>query len=162
MQGRASAPLRSHLEWAVSSRKTAGIAPKAGIERCIDRHGSSPEGLIEILHALQHQQGWLSPLSLACVARGLDLPLSRVLGVASFYHLFALQPPPPHRVGVCLGTACFVRGATALQQRLAQRLAPGWVLEQLSCIGACAQGPVLLVDGQIAGAEAVACLDAGA
>jgi len=143
----------------VCSRETAGTAPPAGIERCIARHGRSPDELIEILHALQHQQGWLSPQTLACVARGLGLPLSRVLGVATFYHLFALQPPPPHRVGVCLGTACFVRGASALQQRLARRLAPGWVLEQLSCIGACAQGPVLLVDGQIAAPEAVACSD---
>ena len=127
----------------------------ASIERCITHHGRCPEALIEILHALQHRQGWLSPPTLAAVARGLALPLSRVQGVASFYHLFALQPPPRHRVGVCLGTACFVRGASALQQRLAQGLAPDVVLEQLSCVGACAQGPVLLVDGQVAGLSAV-------
>ena len=156
MQGWAQAPPPSHREWAVNSRATAVIELTGTIERCIASHGGSPEALIEILHALQQQQGWLSPLSLACVARGLALPLSRVQGVASFYHLFALQPPPHHRVGVCLGTACFVRGGTALQQRLAQGLAPGWALEQLSCIGACAQGPVLLVDGRIAGLEAVA------
>jgi len=139
----------------VNSRVTASIELKASIEQCIARYGGSPEALIEILNALQQQQGWLSPLTLACVARGLALPLSRVQGVATFYHLFALLPPPHHRVGVCLGTACFVRGGTALQQRLAQGLAPGWALEQLSCIGACAQGPVLLVDGRIASREAV-------
>ena len=138
-----------HLESAVNSAVTASV------ERCIARHGRCPEALIEILHALQHQHGWLSPPALAAVARGLALPLSRVQGVASFYHLFALQPPPRHRIAVCLGTACFVRGASALQQRLVQDLAPEWQLEQLSCVGACAQGPVLLVDGQIAGLAAM-------
>lgn len=138
-----------HLESAVDSGVTASV------ERCIDRHGGTADALIEILHALQQQQGWLSAPTLAAVARGLALPLSRVQGVASFYHLFALNPPPQHRLGVCLGTACFVRGASVLQQRLAQGLAPGWELEQLSCVGACAQGPVLLVDGQIAGVAAL-------
>ena len=127
----------------------------ATIERSIARHGRCPEALIELLHALQHQQGWLSPPTLVAVARGLALPLSRVQGVASFYHLFALQPPPRHRVGICLGTACFVRGGNALQQRFAHGLAPDVVIEQLSCVGACAQGPVLLIDGRVAGLAAV-------
>lgn len=133
-------------------------AVTASVERCIVRHGGTADALIEILHALQQQQGWLSAPLLAAVARGLSLPMSRVQGVASFYHLFALHPPAPRRLGVCLGTACFVRGATALQERLAQGLAPGLVLEPLSCVGACAQGPVLLVDGQIADPAAVALL----
>lgn len=133
-------------------------AVTASVERCIVRHGGTADALIEILHVLQQQQGWLSAPLLAAVARGLGLPLSRVQGVASFYHLFALHPPAPRRLGVCLGTACFVRGATALQERLAQGLAPGLVLEPLSCVGACAQGPVLLVDGQIADPAAVALL----
>lgn len=130
-------------------------AVPASVKRCIVRHGGSSEALIEILHALQQQQGWLSASMLAAVARGLALPLSRVQGVASFYHLFALNPPPRHCIGVCLGTACFVRGAGALQQRLAQELAPGVALESLSCVGACALAPVLLLDGQVAELAAV-------
>lgn len=130
-------------------------AMTASVERCIASFGNRADALIEILHALQQQQGWLSRALLEAVARGLGLPQSRVLGVASFYHLFALQPPPRHRVGVCFGTACFVRGAASLQQRLDHALAPGLVLESLSCVGACARGPVLLLDGQIASLAAV-------
>jgi NADH:ubiquinone oxidoreductase subunit E len=79
--------------------------------------------------------------------------------VASFYHLFRLAAPTAHRCAVCLGTACFVRGAgrlaTQLEQRLGVRLdaAAGngtWVLEQVSCLGACGQAPLLVVDGQLA------------
>ena len=133
-------------------------AVPASVKRCIVRHGGSSEALIEILHALQQQQGWLSAPTLAAVARGLALPLSRVQGVASFYHLFALNPPPRHRIGVCLGTACFVHGAHDLQPRLAQGLGPGLALEPISCVGACALAPVLLLDGQIADLAAVKAL----
>lgn len=117
------------------------------------------DALIERLHALQQGPGYLPASVLAAVARELALPLSRVLGVASFYHLFALQPPPPHRCGVCLGTACQVRGAavlvTALEQRLGAGLgqgagALGWALDEQSCVGACSFGPLLLVDGALA------------
>ncbi|MEB3276077.1 MAG: NAD(P)H-dependent oxidoreductase subunit E [Cyanobacteriota bacterium] len=118
------------------------------------------DALIEVLHTRQQRLGHLPPSELAAVARELALPLSRVYGVASFYHLFALRPPPPHRCGVCRGTACQVRGAArlvaALERRLAVGLgqgagAGGWALEELSCVGACSFGPLLLLDGALAG-----------
>ena len=121
----------------------------------------SGDALIEVLHDLQQQRGYLSAEVLKAVARELALPLSRVQGVASFYHLFALQPPTPHRCAICLGTACVVRGAARLLAAVEQRLglplqgrsADGrWSLQQLSCIGACAQGPLLLIDGHLAAA----------
>ena len=117
------------------------------------------DALIEVLHERQQRLGYLPAPVLAAVARELALPLSRVQGVASFYHLFALQPRPPHRCGVCLGTACQVRGAArlvvALEQWLGVELghgagAAGWALEELSCVGACSFGPLLLVDGVVA------------
>ena len=92
------------------------------------------------------------------VARGLRLPLSRVYGVASFYHLFRLEPPSPHRCAVCLGTACFVRGGGPLATALAARLGAvldgsptgaGWSLQSVTCLGACGQAPVLVVDGAL-------------
>jgi NADH:ubiquinone oxidoreductase subunit E len=136
------------------------IAMVDALQACMERHGGRGEALIEVLHEVQQQLGHLSPETLAAVACGLALPLSRVQGVATFYHLFALQPAPPHSCGVCLGTACFVRGAgqilAELEQRLAQPLdgapgAAGWALQGLSCVGSCAQAPVLLVDGQVEG-----------
>jgi NADH:ubiquinone oxidoreductase subunit E len=86
------------------------------------------------------------------------LPLSRVQGVASFYHLFRLQAPSAHRCAVCLGTACFVRGAADLATRLESRLgvrldeagsSADWALQHVSCLGACGQAPVLVVDGAL-------------
>ena len=152
-----------------------------------------PEGLIEVLHRLQAVDGYLAQASLRQVAKELGLPLGRVYGVASFYHLFRLEPPQPHRCAVCLGSACFVLGAARLAARLEQRLglrleppsgsangspgapnqpwaslaprpAPGpgappiapasqpggWSLEPVSCLGACGQAPLLVVDGVLA------------
>lgn len=112
----------------------------------------SSAALIEVLHQRQQQHRWLAPHVLAGVARELALPLSRVQGVASFYHLFALRPPPAHRCGVCLGTACFVRGGERLWALLEAHLAGSdWSLEPLGCVGACGLGPVLQLDGRVAG-----------
>ena len=108
--------------------------------------------LIEVLHQRQQQAGWLAPTVLAEVARELALPQSRVQGVASFYHLFALQPPPLHRCGVCVGTACFVSGAERLLALVEARLAGSpWRLEPLGCVGACGLGPLLQIEGQVHG-----------
>lgn len=121
----------------------------------LDPPGGGGDALIELLHALQQQQGYLSAAALRQVAQLLRLPLSRVYGVASFYHLFRLQPPTAHRLGICLGSACFVRGAMGLAQQLAERLGVAlgdpagdglWSLMPLGCLGACGQAPVLLVD----------------
>ena len=151
------------------------------------------EGLIEVLHRLQALDGYLAKASLRQVAEELGLPLGQVYGVASFYHLFRLEPPQGHRCAVCLGSACFVLGAAHLAARLEQRLglrlepsggsangppggpkpalvrqgarpaagpgspppgpAPylgGWSLEPVSCLGACGQAPLLVVDGALA------------
>ena len=114
------------------------------------------DALIEELHRLQQDQGFLSREQLRQLARRLRLPLSLVYGVASFYHLFRLEAPTPHRCAVCLGTACFVRGgadlARALEHHLGVRLDDPagngmWGLQHVSCLGACGQAPVLVVDG---------------
>ena len=140
-------------------------------------------GLIEVLHRLQALDGYLAKASLRQVAEELGLPLGQVYGVASFYHLFRLEPPQRHRCAVCLGSACYVLGASRLAARLEQRLglrleppggrpAPGpgspspspspspgpgpgpypggWSLEPVSCLGACGQAPLLVVDGALA------------
>jgi bidirectional [NiFe] hydrogenase diaphorase subunit len=120
--------------------------------------GSGADSLIEVLHRVQKPRGWLDSRTLLQVARQLRLPLSHVQGVASFYHLFLLQQPAPHRCAVCLGTACFVRGGLQLADLLAARLAVdldgpwgegGWSLQRVGCLGACGQAPVLVVDGDL-------------
>lgn len=120
--------------------------------------GDGADALIELLHQVQQRHGHLSRDDLRQAAARLKLPLSQVVGVASFYHLFLLHPPTPHRCGVCLGSACFVRGAASLARQLATRLGvqpddPAgdglWSLQRLGCLGACGQAPVLVVDGEL-------------
>jgi NADH:ubiquinone oxidoreductase subunit E len=126
------------------------------IDRVIRQHGGRADALIEVLHLVQEIRGHLPRADLEQVARGLSLPLSRVYGVATFYHLFHLEAPTAHRCAVCLGTACYVRGGSLLVERLQERLGlrldepePGgdWSLRHVSCLGACGQAPVLVVDG---------------
>jgi NADH:ubiquinone oxidoreductase subunit E len=129
------------------------------IARVIRRNGSRADALIEVLHQVQEIHGYLPADALEQVARALRLPLSRVYGVASFYHLFHLEAPTEHRCAVCLGTACFVRGGADLAAQLEERLGvklddPAgngvWGLQHVSCLGACGQAPVLVVDGLLA------------
>jgi len=106
--------------------------------------------LIELLHRSQRQNGWLTPAQLQQLADQLALPPSRVWGVASFYNWFALKPPPRHRCEVCLGTACFVRGGAQLLSALQQHLAGSdWAVQPVGCQGACGQGPLLRLDGEL-------------
>jgi bidirectional [NiFe] hydrogenase diaphorase subunit len=75
------------------------------------RHHYSGDSLIEVLHVAQEQYGYLTRTLLEFVARKLKLPLSHVLGVATFYHLFSLEPKAEHTYTVCLGTPCYLAGA---------------------------------------------------
>lgn len=113
-----------------------------------ERPGSHGLGdsLIERLHAVQQAHGYLPRAALQQLAVAMERPLSDVMGVASFYHLFRLDPPPQHRCVVCRGTACFVRGAERLETALRQR---GVAFETASCVGACGQAPVLVLDGAV-------------
>ncbi len=136
----------------------AAIAEKR-ITQVIRRHGSQPDALIEVLHQVQEISGYLPRPALRQVAQQMQMPLSRVYGVASFYHLFRLEAPTAHRCAVCLGTACFVKGGAQLAGHLERRLGVrlddpagngAWAVEHVSCLGACGQAPVLVVDGVLA------------
>ncbi len=144
-----------------SAALPASALPAQAVERTtrlIRQHRGRADALIEVLHQVQELYGYLPRPALAQVARELQLPLARVYGVASFYHLFRLEAPTAHRCAVCLGTACFVKGGAELAARLERRLGlrlddpagnGSWALEHVSCLGACGQAPVLVVDGQL-------------
>jgi bidirectional [NiFe] hydrogenase diaphorase subunit len=119
-----------------------------------------PDALIDLLHVAQDIYGYLSRPLLARLADELSLPPSKVLGVATFYHLFRFDPPGDHTCTVCTGTACFVKGADALVETVADALAvplggtrsDGRVsLLEARCLGSCGMAPVALVDGQVVG-----------
>jgi bidirectional [NiFe] hydrogenase diaphorase subunit len=129
------------------------------LERAMSRHHYSGDALIEVLHTAQELYGFLTPELLRTIAQKLKLPPSRVLGVATFYHFFSLEPKGEHSYIVCLGTACYVKGALGLLETLEQRCAKsgqtspdGKVsVDSARCIGACGLAPAIIKNGQIVG-----------
>jgi len=126
------------------------------------RNGYAGHALIETLHSVQDAFGYLDEPSLRFVASSLDLPLSKVFGVATFYHLFMLKPKGRHACVVCTGTACYIKGAGSLVEAVEQRFGvnPGETTEddRLSvltarCVGACGLAPAVVVDGDVLGKQ---------
>jgi bidirectional [NiFe] hydrogenase diaphorase subunit len=120
------------------------------------------DALIEVLHKAQDLFGYLEMDVLLYVARGLKLPPSRVYGVATFYHLFTFKPQGKHTCVVCMGTACFVKGADKLLTAVEQfeHVKPGETtadgkLSVLTarCIGACGIAPAVVYDKATAGQQ---------
>ena len=103
------------------------------------------DSLIEVLHAAQLLYGYLPSDVLRRIAHKLKLPPSRVLGAASFYHLFRFAPEAPHSVAVCLGSACYVAGAENLLALA--RKCPDWSLATGRCVGSCGLAPLVVCDG---------------
>ncbi len=132
------------------------------IDVTLKRHNGNPEGLIEVLHKAQESFGYLEEEVLEYIARGLKLPLSQVYGVATFYHLFSLKPGGAHTCIVCMGTACYVKGAGKIIATLEENLgikvgetsADGQVsLLSARCIGACGIAPAVVIDGNVLGKQ---------
>jgi bidirectional [NiFe] hydrogenase diaphorase subunit len=124
------------------------------------RHQYQPDALIEVLHTAQELYGFLDPELLIYIAQGLKLPPSRVYGVATFYHFFSLKPKGKHTCVVCMGTACYVKGAATLVKtiedhagvRTGETKADGSMsLIQARCIGACGIAPAVVLDGVVVG-----------
>ena len=133
--------------------------PRAALlEKQLKKVRYRADALIEVLHAVQDIYGFLSPEVLHTVAGALELPPSRVLGVATFYHLFSFEPRGEHTCTVCTGTACFVKGADALIEGVAEAfgVAKGGTREdgklsllEARCIGSCGLAPVALLDAAV-------------
>ena len=126
------------------------------------RHGYARDALIETLHTVQQSFGYLDKESLKFVAASLHVPLSRAYGVATFYHFFTLKPPGKHACLVCLGTACYIKGAAALvaQAEKTLRIECGETtpdskasLLTARCLGSCSLAPLVVYDGELIGNE---------
>src|SRR5205085_10038294 len=122
------------------------------------RHQHKADALIEVLHKAQELFGYLENGLLLYIAHSLKLPASRVYGVATFYHFFTLKPKGRHTCVVCLGTACYVRGAdkvlAAVEERTGIKAGETTPDNQLSlltarCIGACGIAPAVVYDGTV-------------
>jgi len=126
------------------------------IQAIFERHAGEHGELISILQDIQAEHGYLSEQALRMVAAHRQRSLVDVYGVATFYRCFSLKPRGRHLLTACTGTACHVRGAAQLVARLEQELGVKagettpdgqFTLERVNCLGACALGPILVVDG---------------
>jgi NADH:ubiquinone oxidoreductase subunit E len=130
------------------------------LNEIIKKHKGKPGGLIPVLEEAQVALEYL-PISVQKkIAQELNLPLSRVYGVVTFYSFFTLTPRGKHTVRVCLGTACYVRGGKVIAETLQKELCINegettpdrmFTLETIRCLGACGLGPVVVVDEDVHG-----------
>lgn len=130
------------------------------IQQTMLRHGYQPHSLIEVLHTVQREFGYLDRQALRFVSQSLQIPPSQVYGVATFYHLFSLAPPGCHTCMVCTGTACHIRGATHILHAVAEtfNLQPGdttpdglVTLNTARCLSFCGPAPVVEYDREADG-----------
>jgi len=130
------------------------------IDKIIDKHNCEAASLLQIMLDIQKENNWLTKEALARVSERLDVPLNRIQHIATFYKAFSLVPKGRHKVHICVGTACHVRGATRILDTVeeATGIKPGetdldlkYSLETVNCLGCCALGPVMEVDGKVHG-----------
>jgi len=147
----------------ISVKETAQKSSAVGaeiVDMATSRYKQKPWALISILQDVQEETGYLTTDMLKRVAERMDIPLSQIYGVATFYKSLNLTPQGKHTVTFCVGTACHVRGADRVLTEVSDLLGiePGqttedgeFTLKVANCLGACAIGPVMVVDGKYYG-----------
>ncbi|MEW5803786.1 MAG: NADH-quinone oxidoreductase subunit NuoE [bacterium] len=137
-----------------------GLLDVRKIDEIIDRFPRVPSSLMTVLQEIQIEYKYLPREALIAVAGKMGVPLSRVYNVATFYNAFSLIPRGRHIIHVCMGTACHVRGAAKILDELERILGikagettedMKFTLESVNCLGACALGPVMVIDGEYFG-----------
>ena len=130
------------------------------IKEVCKSHGNQPGEVINVLHKVQGEYGYLPAEVQELVAKELGIPVSRVYGIVSFYSFFTMTPKGEHPISVCLGTACYVRGAEKVLDELKRQLGIGvgevtpdgkFSLNCLRCVGACGLAPVIEVGDKVYG-----------
>jgi NADH:ubiquinone oxidoreductase subunit E len=126
------------------------------VKKYIKKYNKEKKALISILQDIQEEYNYLPQEALRIVSKTLDVPLIDIIGVATFYRAFSLEPRGKHLVTVCLGTACHVRGGPKILEEFERKLNikagetsqdGQFSLETVACLGCCAIGPVVVVDG---------------
>ena len=126
------------------------------IKSCITKYNYEKKALISILQDIQEEYNYLPQEALNIVSKTLGIPLIDIVGVATFYRAFSLEPRGEHLVTVCLGTACHVRGGPKILEEFERKLNVKagettkdgqFSLETVACMGCCAIGPVVVIDG---------------
>ncbi len=136
------------------------VPMKEQLEEIIVKYKDTPGALIPVLHEAQELYGYLPFEVQKIIADGLDIPVAKVYGVVTFYSQFSLTPKGKYRISVCLGTACYVKGAAEILDKLKERLSIDvgectddglFSLDSCRCIGACSLAPVVTINEEVYG-----------
>lgn len=137
--------------------KAADKKTKQTVATILDRYKHDSGLLVSVLQDVQSEYNYLPRVALEEVSQSLAIPLTQVYSVATFFKAFSLKPRGRHQVNVCLGTACHVRGAVRVLEAIERELGIkpgettkdlGYTLETVNCVGACALGPIVVVNGE--------------
>jgi len=137
---------------------------KKTLEKILARYAGEEPDLIPILQDIQEKFNYLPEPLIRYLSRRLNIPLSRIYSLATFYTAFSLKPRGKNLITVCLGTACHVRGAPAILAELERRLGISagettkdrkYTLETVNCLGCCAIGPIVVINGKYFGEMSV-------
>lgn len=140
----------------------------ANVDELIETYGKKEGGLIPLLEKVQGVLGYVPESVQNRISEKTHIPPNRIIGVLTFYSFFATKPRARHRIQLCMGTACYVKGAAETAKKLAENYnlhfgessADGrFTLEKARCLGACGLAPVIVIDGKVYGKATVDKLD---
>lgn len=130
------------------------------IDNLVEKHGEIESSILPILQEIQSKENYLPKEDLEYVSQRLKIPLANIFRIATFYNALSLKPRGRHKVDVCLGTACHVRGGEKILEKFERELKISvgettkdkkFSLESVRCLGCCSLGPVAVIDGQVYG-----------
>jgi NADH:ubiquinone oxidoreductase subunit E len=130
------------------------------LDQILAENADRPGATMVVLTLAQEQLGFVSPEMQKYLADALDVPLSHIYGVLTFYSFFRMSPVGRHTISICMGTACYVRGGPTLVEKFQQVLGVKlgettddnrFTLEICRCVGACSQAPVVMIDDDVVG-----------
>ncbi|GAB6269705.1 MAG: NADH-quinone oxidoreductase subunit NuoE [Smithella sp.] len=142
-------------EYRGEKRMTKAISVATKTRQIVKKHGGDKSAMVAVLQDIQEAFNYLPKEALKTAAKAMNVPFSRVYEAATFYTAFSLKQRGKNIVKICVGTACHVRGAAALQDKFERTLGikPGettkdknFTLETVNCVGACALGPVVVIN----------------
>ena len=130
------------------------------IDAIIKQYGKKESSILPILQDIQAKEKYLPKDILEQVSQKMQMPLTKIFRIATFYNALSIKPRGRHKVDVCLGTACHVRGGNKIMDKLKRDLGIGvgettkdkrFTLESVRCVGCCSLGPVAVIDGTVYG-----------
>lgn len=130
------------------------------LKEITNKYKSVDGGIIGALHEVQNTYGYIPEVAQKYLSKELNVPMSKIYGIITFYSRFTLKPKGKHHIQVCLGTACYVKGADKVLERFKQKLNIDegkttedgvFSLESVRCIGACGLAPAIVIDDEVYG-----------